>query len=168
MSKRLFLITVDCDLRVDATGLRQETLEQLLAVFDGSGVSGHVTWFLNENDFQLTRYHKSFLDEAIRRGDTLGLHDHLDKMKRPLNKETVKQYCQASKRRVEDFLKKRKVGRKILFHRNGCFLQEATVYAALRELGYTVCSDIYPGMAGLDHHGNIAYDNRLIPEGIRP
>ncbi len=166
--KKLFLVTIDCDMRAPDVGLREQSLRTLYDVFDECGVAGHITWFLNENDFSLTGHHAAFLRQVLKKGDCLGIHDHLDKFKRPLKKENLLAYCRRSKEQLEKFLKKEGRPGAVKIHRNGCLVQDPEIYAALKELGYTICSDVYPGQFGLDHSGNPGFDNRFIPEGIRP
>ncbi len=91
--EKLFLVTVDCDLRCDDMALRQESLDVLLEVFTETRVSGHTTWFLNENDFALTENHESFLIEVLRRGDTLGLHDHFEPFKGLYETAPIQGFC---------------------------------------------------------------------------
>ena len=68
--RALFLVTVDCDIRTEHRPTRDEAMHVLADVFARHGVGGHATWYLNENDFQVTLNHEAFLEQALRRGDT--------------------------------------------------------------------------------------------------
>ncbi|MEW6360456.1 MAG: hypothetical protein AB1696_29265 [Planctomycetota bacterium] len=163
-----FLVTVDCDLRTDDVALRQESLDVLLGVFAQTGVSGHATWFLNENDFAITKNHESFLKEALRRGDSLGLHDHVDPFSDDYDKAILRDFCRRSKESVEAWLAANGAPRTIALHRNGCLAQHENIYDVLRELGYPVLSDVYPEHTFPNHKQNLSFDNRHIPVGIPP
>ena len=164
----LLLITVDCDLRCDDVDLRQESLDILLQVFAEVGAAGHITWFLNENDFEITKNHESFLREALRRGDTLGLHDHIDWLDGRWEFEPILEYCRNSKETVETWLAQNGYSDKVVYHRAGCLFQHPVEYVALKELGYTVISDVWPGNTRPNHTGHLAFDNRKLPVGIMP
>ena len=170
--EKLLLITVDCDLRTDDVSLRQDSLDKLLEIFNDNEVGGHTTWFLNENDFLITKNHQSFLQEAIRRGDTLGIHDHVEPVRRKLKGEfevePLIEFCGQSKSSVEEWLTAQGHPDKIIYHRNGCLVQHPQLYAALKELGYTVVSEVWSGNTGKDHAGYLAFDNRALPFGISP
>lgn len=164
----LFLITVDCDLRCEDIGLRQKSLNVLLDVFSETGLSGHITWFANENDFQLTKNHQAFLQEILRRGDNLGIHDHFESFKGVYKREAIRKFCHRSKEAMERWLAENGYSMGIWLHRNGCLVQQPEVYAALKDLGYTGVSEIWPGKQGVDRDGHPAFDNRSVPIGIMP
>ena len=164
----LFLITVDCDLRCDDVDLRQESLEVLLDVFGEAELAGHITWFLNENDFYLTRNHEPFLMEVVRRGDGLGVHDHFERFRCVYQRETIRRFCLRSKETVERWLRENGHPMEVRLHRNGCLVQHPTIYAALKDLGYRVVSEVYPGKKGVDREDRPAYDNRSVPLGVMP
>jgi len=165
---KLLLVTVDCDLRCKDAQVRQEALEALLAAFAEKGLAGRATWFLNENDFALTQNHEPFLHEAVRRGDTLGIHDHIDFLKGQWEYRPIHDYCRKSRDAVQAWLRRHGYPDAIPYHRAGCLFQHPTEYAVLRDLGYTVLSDIYPGDTSLNHTGFLSYDNRAVPLGIAP
>ncbi|MFH0796717.1 MAG: hypothetical protein V2A65_06620 [Candidatus Omnitrophota bacterium] len=166
--KKLFLVTVDCDMRIDRIDVREESLQVLFRTFREYGLAGHVTWFLNENDFNLTGNHQEFLKQAIKAEDSIGIHDHVDRIK-TLKKDNLKEFFQQSKLKVEGFFKKNRLGEKnINIHRTGCAVQNPEIYAALKELNYRIVSDVVPGEAGSRTDQSPGFDNRLIPEGIRP
>jgi len=166
--RTLFLITVDCDLRCEDIGLRQKSLEALLQAFEETGVTGHITWFANENDFQLTRNHGSFLQEVLRREDSLGIHDHFESFKGVYEREAIRKFCRRSKEAMERWLEENGRPMRIRLHRNGCLVQHPEVYIALKDLGYTVVSEVWPGRKGKDRDGYPAFDNRSVPIGILP
>ena len=166
--KRLFLVTVDCDLRTDDVRLRQSSLDTLLRIFADNGVGGHTTWFLNENDFHITKNHPSFLHEALRRGDTLGLHDHFEPFEGVYEVAPIRAFCGHSKQSVEQWLAAQGYPDHITYHRNGCLVQHADIYAALKELGYNTVSEVWPGNVRPDRAGYPAFDNREVPIGILP
>ncbi len=165
--QRLFLVTVDCDLRTDDVAVRQASLDNLLAVFADEGLSGRATWFLNENDFALTQNHEEFLHEIIRRGDTFGVHDHFERFAGQYERESLRAYCWRSQELVSQWLVRQGYPGSVTFHRNGCLVQHPLIYAVLMELGYTVVSDVWPG----EYHDDIPanpQDNRDVPIGILP
>ena len=61
MKKVMFLISVDCDLRTSSVEIRDQSVKALLDLFAKKDVAGHITWFLNENDFAITHLHQEFL-----------------------------------------------------------------------------------------------------------
>lgn len=160
----LFLLTIDCDLRVGNIPQRGHSLFTLLEVFDREGLSGHITWFLNENDFQITTNHPDFLEEVLRRGDTVGVHDHYEPLQGQYTFARVREYSAKSKERVEKFLKSQdQRDAEVIAHRNGCLVQNQTIYEALCDLGYKMASEIYPGKKGEDLNKLPAFDNSDIP-----
>jgi hypothetical protein len=159
---------VDCDLRAHDAAVRDRSLHALCRAFEELGMSGSVTWFLNENDFAVTRAHASFLERILESGAGVGIHDHFDKFKRPLAAEHLLAYCRASRDAVTGFMSRKAATRRFLPHRNGCLAQDPEIYRALRQAGYTVFSDVYPGYRGLDQAGHEACDYRSLPEGLRP
>lgn len=164
----LFLITVDCDLRCEDIGLRQESLEVLLDIFGEAGLAGHITWFANENDFRLTKDHQAFLHELLRRGDDLGVHDHFEPFKGVYERETIREFCRRSKETVERWLEENGRPMDMWLHRNGCLVQHSEVYSALKDLGYTVVSEVWPGNKRVTRDGYPAFDNRSVPIGTMP
>jgi hypothetical protein len=161
-------VTVDCDLRCDEIGLRQESLETLLSVCTEMGVAGHVTWFVNENDFALTQHHGSFLRKAIRRRDSLGLHDHFESFKGRYERAPIRAFCRRSLESLRAWLVQNGHDGEVILHRNGCLVQHPAVYAALKGLGYRVVSEVWPGHTRPDRDGYPAFDNRSVPAGITP
>lgn len=166
--KKWLLITIDCDLRTDDVALRQASLDKLLQIFDEAGLAGHITWFLNENDFLITKNHGTFLEEALRRGDTLGVHDHFDSFEGILELGALRQFCGRSKRTVEEWLAAHGGPKKVIYHRNGSLAQHPNIYLVLKELRYTVLSDVWPGNSLRDFNGCVVFDNRSLPPGIQP
>lgn len=166
--QKLFLVTVDCDLRSHEISARQKSLDTLLEVFADAGVAGHTTWFLNENDFSITENHESFLKEILKRGDTIGVHDHFESFRGVYETAPVRDFCSQSKNRVEEWLNRNGYSKNITIHRNGCLVQNETVYTVLKDLGYTTLSDILAGKSFPDRYGYPAFDNRSIPAGINP
>lgn len=163
-----FLVTVDCDLRCDDVELRQESLDTLLRLFAETGVAGHATWFANENDFHLTENHEPFLHEAIERGDSLGVHDHIDWLKGRWEFEPIVDYCRESRDTVQRWLSANGRDEPLRMHRTGCLFQRPVVYAVLKELGYSIVSDVYPGQSLPNHTGFLSFDNRAMPIGAMP
>ncbi len=166
--RKIFMITIDCDLRTDDVALRQAALEELLNSFARGGAAGHITWFVNENDFHLTINHPSFLREAIERGDTLGAHDHLEPLEGQYETEPLLERCGQTKQTIEEWLDEQGYDLELTAHRTGCAVQRTVIYAVLQNLGYTVVSDIVPGRLHHDIRGNFAFDNTGIPIGINP
>ena len=167
MKKIYFLITVDCDLRISSVKTRQQSLDLLLDVFEKSGLAGRITWFLNENDFAISHSHAGFLQEAVARGDTLGLHDHLDFLCGNWEYAAIRDFCSKSLRDVSRVIEAMGYGG-LLPHRFGCLFQHSAAYQALIDLGYAISSDVCPGSKHKNHTGELAYDNLDIPLGILP
>ena len=163
----LFCTTVDCDLRVSSVVTRSETLRALVDLFDAQGVSGHVTWFLNENDFAITHLHPEFLEQVIRRGDSIGVHDHVDFLGGAWEYEAIHDFCARSVGSVRHWLS-RKGWFRPLAHRFGCCFQHLTAYRAIAELGYSICSDVCPGTRHHNHTGELSFDNSEVPVGVLP
>ena len=166
--ERHLVITVDCDLRSDTVEVRQQTLDILLGIFEDGGASGKVTWFLNENHFFITDNHESFLREAARRGDTIGVHDHVDFLGGKQREAAIHSYCDRSLKVVKRWLKANGFSDHVPYHRMGCLYQREECYRALAQLGYTVVSDTYPGYKLGDHSGDASFDNRDMPDGTVP
>ena len=91
--KLYFLISVDCDLRISSVVIRDRSLTSLLDLFEKQNIAGHITWFINENDFALTHNHADFLNEIVSRGDTIGLHDHIDYLYDDLEYDLIYDFC---------------------------------------------------------------------------
>ena len=83
---------------------RSKSMWIMIEAFAETGVSGHATWLLNENDFAITQNREPFLHEAIRRGDTLGVHDHLEPFEGVYEVGPIREFCGRSKYAVEDWL----------------------------------------------------------------
>lgn len=171
----LFLITVDCDLRAASPEAGTAGLHAVLDVLGEEGLAGRVTWFVNENDFRFTEKHQDFLREVVARGDTLGIHDHLEvftaqagDMAPGYDTGAVLAYCRAARDRVMAWLKEAGGGAQVRAHRNGCLAQAPEIYEALAELGYTVLSDVWPRHRSNDRSGCQVLDNSAIPLGIAP
>lgn len=173
--RKLFLVSVECDLRMDDVAVRQAGLDALLAVFADAGLAGHVTWFVNESDFRPTELHEGFLHEVVARGDMLGIHDHLECFRAKsadvsldYDARSVLAYCAAAHERLSSWLDAHGYDARVTAHRNGCLAQAPQIYEALAELGYTVLSDVWPRHRGTDRRGRPAHDNTGIPLGIGP
>ena len=167
----LFLPTVDCDhARESSVELRQQTFDALLEVFADVGAAGHTTWFLNETyyDFGTTANHPGAVNEAARRGDTIGVHDHIDNLDGRWELEPILEMCTASLASVRTWLTAHGHPDHIRAHRFGCLFQHPAAYEAIARLGYTILSDIYPGDRSPNHTGHPSYDNMDIPLGISP
>ncbi len=167
----LFLPTVDCDhARESSIELRQQTFDALLEVFADVGAAGHTTWFLNETyyDFGTTTNHPAVVTEAVRRGDTIGVHDHIDNLDGQWELEPVLEMCTASLASVRAWLSAAGHPDDVRAHRFGCLFQRPAAYEAIARLGYTVLSDIYPGDRSPNHTGHPSYDNVSLPIGISP
>ena len=182
----LVAVTVDCDLRRGNVIHRRAALEALLGLFRRAGLSGHVTWFLNENDFKIVEWHGDFVDEVLERGDSIGVHDHFDRYDtihdydppaRPVDIlcfEEVYRLMRLSKEAVEAYLRERGWDAPVAMHRNGCLVQSRAIYRALRELGYRVVSDVAPqehvnGSKFADRSGrpNVMF-NEGVPLSVQP
>ena len=163
-----FLFTVDCDLRISSSETRNESLLALVDVFDKNRLSGHITWFLNENDFVLTQLHQEFLKKIIKRNDAIGIHDHLDFMGSRRNYKAIYKFCSKSLERVKDWLKENKYKTKIQAHRFGNLLQHPEAYRALQNMGYSICSDVCPENSSKGLSGKPSFNNKNIPLGILP
>lgn len=168
MQEVLFLITVDCDLRVSSVVTRNESLFALMDIFDKQHVSGHVTWFLNEHDFAMTHSHPEFLREAIQRGDTLGVHDHIDFMGGRWEYDAIYDFCSQSQARIRSWLGANGHSLSLSSHRYGCWFQHPEAYRVLVDLGYTISSDVVPSVRHVNHTQELSFDNRDIPVGILP
>ncbi|MBI3944483.1 MAG: hypothetical protein HY321_01040 [Armatimonadetes bacterium] len=166
--EKLLLITVDCDLRTGDVAARQGVLDALLAVFAEKGAAGHTTWFLNENDFAITKNHQGFLHEALRRGDAIGIHDHIDFLDGRWEYAPIYDFCLRSRDTVQAWLRAHGYPDALPYHRAGCLFQHPAQYEVLRDLGYTLLSDLYPGDKSPNHTGHLSYDNREVPVGISP
>lgn len=168
MSKIFFLNTIDCDLRISSVMTRQASLMALVELFDQLKVSGHATWFINENDFAMTHSHADFLRAVQQRGDTLGVHDHVDFLRGDWNYDALHAFCSQSLRQVNAWLNGIAPGQTVRTHRFGCCFQHPTAYRVLQDLGYTICSDVVPAVRHNNHTGRTAFDNTAIPLGIKP
>jgi len=169
--RTLFLPTVDCDHdRNSSIELRQQTLDALLEVFADTGAAGHTTWFLNEtyHDYTTTGNHPELVQEAVRRGDCIGVHDHIDLLDGRWEFEPILEMCTESKELAAAWLRSHGHHGNLRAHRFGCLFQRVVAYQAIAQLGYTIVSDIYPGDVCNNHTGHPSYDNRSIPLGTSP
>ncbi len=140
----IFLVTVDGDLRVGDVEQQKRSVRRLFGLFDELGLRGCVTWFVNETDFHWTTLHGDLLLEIVERGEAVGIHDHFDthyattyEKALPLAKEAL--------RKLTTFYAGQGKRVHLISHRNGCFWQTQTLYQVIRELGYRVVSDVWPG-----------------------
>jgi len=163
-----FLVTVDCDLRDEEIAARGKPVKALLDVFEEQHLAGRITWFLNENDSAITRDHTDFLREAIGRGDTLGVHDHIDFLDGRWEYDAILDTCARSKQALESWCRAHGGPDRMRIHRFGCLFQREVSYRVLADLGYTVLSDVYPGMTFPNHTNHLSFNNCSIPEGISP
>ncbi|MBI4026172.1 MAG: hypothetical protein HY360_14390 [Verrucomicrobia bacterium] len=166
--QKYLVTTIDCDLRNDTVETRSRTLDALLSAFEDGGLAGHTTWFLNENHFFITENHEAFLRESCRRGDTIGVHDHVDFVNGKSREPSLHTWFARSLFVVRRWLNDHGYPDEIICHRMGCLYQRTECYRARATLGYRVVSEVYPGQKGVDHAKEPAYDNRDIPPGIRP
>ena len=180
------LISIDCDLRIGNVYHRQKALEALMYLFEDYGMCGHITWFLNENDFKIVEWHATFLDKVIETGDSFGLHDHFDRMDSihdyypsatpvDINSyEEVYFLLERSKKIVENYIRSKGYNKPVILHRNGSLVQSVAIYRALKRLGYRVVSDITPQayIDGSQYRDRIGRShvmfNRGIPLGVQP
>jgi len=169
--RALFLPTVDCDHARDSSiELRQQSLDALLEVFADTGAAGHTTWFLNEtyHDYMTTDNHPEVVHEAVRRGDCVGVHDHIDLLRGRWEFDSIYEMCAESKQLTQAWLQEHGYDDTLRAHRFGCLFQHPEAYRAIAELGYTIVSNIYPGDKSPNHTGYPSYDNESIPVGIAP
>ena len=167
MIEVLFSASVDCDMRISSAATRDEALWALAAAFERQGAAGHATWYLNENDFALTYLHGRFVGEVAGRGDTIGVHDHIDFLGDRLEYDSIHAFCSTSLARVSRWLEG--IGRTPpVAHRFGCCCQRPAAYRVLLDLGYTSSSDVCPGTRHRNHTGRPSFDNRDVPIGVRP
>jgi len=180
------LLSIDCDLRIGNVIHRQNALDALIRLFEDHDIRGHVTWFLNENDFNIVEWHSTFLDGILEANESIGLHDHFDRIDSihyyypeatPVDihsYEEVYFLLERSKRIVENYLKSKGYDRPVVIHRNGCLVQSNAIYRALKDLGYTVLSDIIPQaqIDGFKYRDRIGRPhvmfNMGIPIGVQP
>ncbi len=170
-SARLFLMTVDCDhARNSPQSLRRKTLDALLETFAKTGLSGRVTWFINERyyDYSLTEHHGPVVQEFVRRGDTAGVHNHIDLLDGRWEYDLIYDHCRRSKEKLAAWLSANGTSLRLRCHRFGCLFQHKTAYAVIRDLGYEIVSDVWPGHEGKNHTQHPAFDNRAMPLGVPP
>jgi hypothetical protein len=139
-----FLATVDGDLRVGTPEQQEAAVSELCRLFDDCGLTGHVSWFINEQDFGWTTEHAGLLGCLLDRGDAVGIHDHFDTHDVTSYEETLS-LAGTSRARVQVFCASRGYQMPLWAHRSGCFVQRESYYRALIDLGYRVVSDCMPG-----------------------
>ncbi|MFC1454108.1 hypothetical protein ACFLQL_02905 [Verrucomicrobiota bacterium] len=164
MKQVFFLMTIDCDLRTSSVVTRNASLMALVNAFRRSEIAGHVTWFLNENDFAITREHAEFIKAIAEAGDTIGSHDHIDYLNGKWEYEPIYVFCRKTRDHIRSFLGKDRV----MAHRFGCLFQHPVAYKVLADLNYVICSDVAPETMHHNHTGELALDNRNVPVGILP
>lgn len=166
--KKYLAVTVDCDLRCDSVAQRQATLDALLGAFEDTALAGKATWFTNENQFFLTENHETFLREVLRRGDAVGVHNHVDFLDGKRREAALYEYFARSHRVLTGWLRANGRDRPPHCHRMGCLYQREECYAALARLDYTVVSDVYPGYKMPDHGNDTSFDNVSLPPATAP
>ncbi len=183
--KVYFLVTVDGDLRIGAREQQEAAVRAMRDVHASLGLTGRTSWMINEIDFHWTVEHARLLWDLADTGEAIGVHDHLDT-------HFAETYDQAldlmgrSRRQLGDFF--RHAGRDVALsaHRNGCSLQSEASYRAARTLGYSVLSDVRPGLIwharmvcdrpapnpwrclGAEDDGAIRSDNSAVPLAALP
>ena len=163
-----FLLTIDCDMRISSVVTRGQSLRALHEAFESEGVAGHVTWFVNENDFAFAHSHEEFLQTVVKAGDTIGVHDHIDFLNGRWEYEPVRDFCAKSRVAVQQWLSENDYAFPLRCHRFGCAVQHPAAYEAILDLGYSISSDVVPGTIHNTHTQKLAFDNRSIPLGIPP
>jgi hypothetical protein len=175
-----FAVTVDGDLRVGTPEQQEAGIRAMRGVHRQQGLLGRTTWMINEADFHWTEVHPNLLIELAGSGECLGIHDHLD-THHAEEYGAALELMRSSKATLEAFLHRHNQGLIVNAHRNGCAFQRVDWYRAQMELGYSIVSDVWPGMAwsgcmvcdgcppspwrqlGAGEAGAIAMDNRAVP-----
>ena len=140
--KLIFIMTIGGDMRVSSSVTNNESLMAIVDVFDRQGVSGHCTWMLNEGDFAFTLLYQDFMKEILKRGDTIGIHDHIDFLKGNWDYDAIKDFCSRSRGRIEGWLETNGYKQEVLSHRFGCGIQ----HEAARERDFVDPDAIAVGM----------------------
>jgi hypothetical protein len=180
-----FLVTVDGDLRIGAHEQQEASVRAMRGIHASLGLMGRTSWMINEIDFRWTDEHARLLWDLADTGEAIGVHDHLDT-------HFAATYDQAldlmgrSRRQLEEFFRRMGRGVALPAHRNGCSIQSEASYRALRALGYSVLSDVRPGVIwharmvcdrpapnpwrclGAEDDGAIRSDNSAVPLAARP
>ena len=140
-----FLVTVDGDLRVGSPEQQILGVRAMRMVHDDLGLLGRTTWMINELDFQWTNTCPSVLLDLLESGECVGVHDHFDTYFADTH-EKASVLAAQSKRALGDFFDRQGRDVQLIAHRNGCAFQSEAIYQALRESGYSILSDVRPGM----------------------
>lgn len=141
-------ITIDGDLRVGGVQQQRTAIRQIRQAHAALGLTGRVTWFINEHDFKWTTYHPDLLLELVESGEGIGLHDHVDSWY--LENAPAAELCsffEESRQKLASFYLRHGWEPALQMHRNGCCVQGANLYQALENVGYTILSDVRPEMA---------------------
>lgn len=186
MAKTVYaVITIDGDLRIGDLGQQKAAINAMMDIHKKAGISGSTTWFINEIDFQWTKWHFASLLALFDRGEELAVHDHQD-THYLFEYAPLLKMMQTSKENLEMFFKQHRSGVSLRSHRNGCAFQNMIFYRVLLSLGYDIVSDVWPGMRwsgrmvkdrtrpmiwrslSEEDPDSITMDNRNVPLGVCP
>ncbi len=180
-------VSIDGDLRLGGPGLQKVGVLAMRQVHTDLSMLGSTSWLINEHDFHWTELHPEILLQLADSGECIGLHDHLDThFLENESEDRLFEFLSTSRRQIKDFYLRN--GREIALsvHRNGCAQQGTKIYRTLSGLGYTILSDVWPGMKWhsrmipIEHPiqpwkclsendpGSILTDNRYIPQDAFP
>jgi hypothetical protein len=157
-SKVYLLVTVDGDLRIGSLQQRESAVKKMREIHESLGFFGSTTWMINENDFYWTKYHGELLLELLQSGECVGVHDHLD-THHAESYDDVFNLMSRSRHQIEKFLVTNGIDHQLVAHRNGCAFQSEPSYRAAKTLGYSILSDVWPGMM---------WGGRMVCDGSAP
>jgi hypothetical protein len=140
-------VSVDGDLRVGSRDQQKDGIRAMRQAHLDLGIQGRTSWLINENDFHWTELHPEILLELAESGECIGIHDHLDThYLEDKSSNEIFEFLSLSWHRIHDFYLYFGLNVPLLVHRNGCAYQGREIYCALDLLGYTILSDVWPGM----------------------
>jgi hypothetical protein len=162
------MLSIDLDLPIFSVKVRDKAMWTILDVLERKKVAGASTWFINDNDFALTRDHQPFLRELLARGEAVGPHEHLDYLDGDWREPVIRPFMEQSFRTIRTWLDEQGHMKPMRVHRFGCLFQHPIAYRIAGELGFTIHSDVTPGVRHNNHLGNPSFDNTAVPVGVAP
>lgn len=141
-------VSVDGDLRVGSPSQQKDGISAMRQAHKDLGLIGRTSWLVNEYDFNWTSLYPDFLLDLAASRECIGIHDHLDTQYLENGPyESVYAFLSLTWSRMREFFIRFGIDTTIEVHRNGCCIQGRGIYQALGQVGYTILSDVWPGMS---------------------
>ncbi len=148
-------ITVDGDAHGIPNAL-EKGMPLLFKIFDRNGLSGKVTWFINER-YDWTGTYPHLLQQILYRGDRLEVHCHIESLIARDDFVQIYDEIARDRQKIESFSRRYLPNYRISCFRSGSGDRSVKMMQALEELGFSYDSSITPGES-FDVYGKMISD----------